>query len=84
VPGRGRLEGVVIAADAGEEAAGIIAVGQQLAIRGCDLFRYFPSIDHAILKAEFRHRIACNGTLTLMDAIVDGSNPQASAFRWAP
>jgi RNA-directed DNA polymerase len=42
----------------------------------CDLFRYFPSIDHAILKAGFRRRIACAGTLALMDAIVDGSNPQ--------
>jgi RNA-directed DNA polymerase len=42
----------------------------------CDLLRYFPSIDHAILKAEFRRRIACAGTLALMDTIVDGSNPQ--------
>jgi RNA-directed DNA polymerase len=42
----------------------------------CDLYRYFPSIDHAILKAEFRRRIACAGTLALMDAIVDGSNAQ--------
>jgi retron-type reverse transcriptase len=42
----------------------------------CDLFRYFPSIDHAILKTGFRRRIACAGTLALMDAIVDGSNPQ--------
>jgi len=38
--------------------------------------RYFPSIDHANLKAEFRRRIACARTLALMDAIVDGSNPQ--------
>jgi RNA-directed DNA polymerase len=42
----------------------------------CDLFRYFPSIDHAILKAEFRRRIACASTLALIDAIVDGSNAQ--------
>jgi retron-type reverse transcriptase len=41
-----------------------------------DLFRYFPSIDHAILKGEFRRRIACGRTLWLMDTIVDGSNPQ--------
>lgn len=41
-----------------------------------DLFRYFPSIDHAILKAEFRRRIACERTLWLMDTIVDGSNAQ--------
>ena len=41
-----------------------------------DIYRYFPSIDHAILKAEFRRRIACHDTLALVDAIVDGSNPQ--------
>ncbi|MDZ4842434.1 MAG: RNA-directed DNA polymerase [Hyphomicrobium aestuarii] len=41
-----------------------------------DIFRYFPSIDHAILKAEFRRRIACEKTLWLMDTIVDGSNAQ--------
>jgi RNA-directed DNA polymerase len=42
----------------------------------CDIFRYFPSIDHAILKAAFRRRIACGGTLALMDMIIDGSNRQ--------
>ena len=33
-----------------------------------DIFRYFPSIDHAILKAAFRPRIACERTLWLMAA----------------
>jgi len=42
----------------------------------CDIYRYFPAIDHQILKAEFRRRIACGRTLELMDRIVDGSNPQ--------
>ncbi|RMF01427.1 MAG: hypothetical protein D6773_10100 [Alphaproteobacteria bacterium] len=42
----------------------------------CDIFRYFPAIDHDILKTEFRRRIACPDTLWLMDRIVDGSNPQ--------
>jgi RNA-directed DNA polymerase len=42
----------------------------------CDIYRYFPSIDHAILKEEFRRRIACGRTLALMDRIVDGSNAQ--------
>lgn len=42
----------------------------------CDIFRYFPSIDHAILKTAFRRRIACASTLALMDTIVDGSNRQ--------
>jgi hypothetical protein len=41
-----------------------------------DIYRYFPAIDHEILKAEFRRRIACERTLQLVDAIIDGSNPQ--------
>ena len=42
----------------------------------CDIFRYFPAIDHEILKTEFRRRISCQDTLWLMDLIVDGSNKQ--------
>ncbi len=41
-----------------------------------DIYRYFPAIDHEILKVDFRRRIACDKTLWLMDAIVDGSNAQ--------
>ena len=41
-----------------------------------DIFRYFPAIDHAILKDEFRRRISCERTIALMDVIVDASNPQ--------
>ena len=41
-----------------------------------DIYRYFPSIDHAVLKADLRRRIACKRTLTLCDTIIDGSNPQ--------
>jgi len=42
----------------------------------CDIFRYFPAIDHAILKRDFRRRIVCGQTLSLLDLIVDGSNAQ--------
>ncbi len=42
----------------------------------CDIYRYFPAIDHAILKSDLRRRIACTSTLALLDLIVDGSNPQ--------
>ena len=41
-----------------------------------DIYRYFPSIDHAILKTDLRRRIACPQTLWLLDTIIDGSNPQ--------
>ncbi len=42
----------------------------------CDIYRYFPAIDHEILKADLRRRIACKPTLALADRIVDASNPQ--------
>lgn len=42
----------------------------------CDIFRYFPAIDHAVLKADLRRRIACARTLAVLDAIIDGSNAQ--------
>jgi len=42
----------------------------------CDIYRYFPAIDHANLKLDFRRRIACPSTLALLDLIVDCSNPQ--------
>jgi retron-type reverse transcriptase len=41
-----------------------------------DIYRYFPAIDHAILKRDLRRRVACERTLWLADAIIDGSNPQ--------
>jgi retron-type reverse transcriptase len=50
----------------------------------CDIHRYFPAIDHEILKADFRRRIACRRTLELLDAIVDGSNPQEPVYRHYP
>jgi retron-type reverse transcriptase len=42
----------------------------------CDIYRYFPAIDHGILKLDIRRRVACAKTLWLGDTIIDGSNPQ--------
>ncbi len=42
----------------------------------CDIYRYFPAIDHAVLKSDFRRRIICQPTLALMDLLVDSSNAQ--------
>jgi len=42
----------------------------------CDIYRYFPAIDHEILKRDIHRRVACERTLWLLDAIIDGSNPQ--------
>lgn len=45
----------------------------------CDLQKYFPSIDHELLKAVIRRKIKCKDTLWLIDTIIDNSNEQPSA-----
>ncbi|QQS28604.1 MAG: group II intron reverse transcriptase domain-containing protein [Sphingobacteriales bacterium] len=42
----------------------------------CDIRKFFPSIDHSLLKQEIRHKIACAKTLWLIDNIIDHSNAQ--------
>lgn len=42
----------------------------------CDIVKYFPSIDHQILKLLIRRKIKCKDTLWLIDLIIDNSNPQ--------
>lgn len=50
----------------------------------CDIRKYFPSIDHAILKTLLRHRIKCPDTLWLIDTIIDNSNPQEFQLDYFP
>ena len=50
----------------------------------CDIYRYFPSIDHEILKHDIRRRIACHQTLDLIDRIIDASNPQEPVDLYFP
>ena len=50
----------------------------------CDIRKYFPSIDLAILKGLLRRKIKCPDTLWLIDAIIDGSNPQGSELEYFP
>ena len=49
-----------------------------------DVFRYFPAIDHAVLKEDLRRRIVCAQTLWLCDTIIDGSNAQEPVDRYFP
>lgn len=42
----------------------------------CDVRKFFPSIDHGLLKGMVRGTIRCKGALWLLDLIVDGSNRQ--------
>jgi retron-type reverse transcriptase len=46
--------------------------------------KYFPSIDHEILKALIRRKIKCPDTLWLIDSIIDGSNEQEPVIDYFP
>lgn len=50
----------------------------------CDVRKYFPSIDHEILKTILRRKLKCPDTLWLIDSIIDGSNPQGQEVEYFP
>lgn len=50
----------------------------------CDIKKYFPSIDHEILKLLVRNKIKCADTLWLIDTVIDNSNPQQSVVEYFP
>lgn len=50
----------------------------------CDVKKFFPSIDHEVLKRELRWKIGCKRTLQLCDLIIDNSNPQEEHLAWFP
>jgi RNA-directed DNA polymerase len=49
-----------------------------------DIRKYFPSIDHEILKTLIRRKIKCPQTLWLIDSIIDSSNEQEPAYKHYP
>ena len=50
----------------------------------CDIQKYFPSIDHEILKSLIRRKIKCQDTLWLIDSIIDNSNEQFPVLEHFP
>jgi len=50
----------------------------------CDIEKYFPSIDHAILMERIARKIKCRDTLWLIERIVMNSNPQEEVVRYFP
>jgi retron-type reverse transcriptase len=50
----------------------------------CDIQKYFPSIDLAILKALIRRKIKCKDSLWLIDTIIDASNEQIPVLHYFP
>lgn len=49
-----------------------------------DIRKYFPCIDHEILKALIARKIKCGRTLALIDWIIDNSNPQERVNDYFP
>lgn len=50
----------------------------------CDIRKYFPSIDHAILKGQLARAVKCASTLHLAGVVIDRSNPQEPAPYYFP
>jgi retron-type reverse transcriptase len=50
----------------------------------CDVRKYFPSIDHEILKTLLRSKLKCPDTLWLINTIIDGSNEQDRVIDYFP
>ncbi len=50
----------------------------------CDIQKYFPTIDHEILKTILRRKIKCCETLWLIERIIDRSNEQEQVFNHFP
>jgi retron-type reverse transcriptase len=50
----------------------------------CDICKYFPSVDHELLKTCLRCKIKCPDTLWLVDTIIDGSNEQEPVIEYFP
>jgi RNA-directed DNA polymerase len=50
----------------------------------CDIRKYFPSMDHEILKEQLARAVKCQPTLDLAARIIDGSNPQEPVAHYFP
>ena len=50
----------------------------------CDIKKYFPCIDHTILKQLIRRKIKCPDTLWLIDTVIDNSNEQETVIDYFP
>ncbi len=47
-----------------------------------DISKFFPSIDHEVLKGEVRRVVADERLLAVVERVIDGSNPQEPVTEW--
>ncbi len=59
-------------------------VGRYRYVLKCDIRKYFPSIDHQILKDLLGRVVKCRRTLDLAARIIDRSNEQEEVLAWFP
>ncbi|XHR80291.1 MAG: reverse transcriptase domain-containing protein [Gloeotrichia echinulata DVL01] len=50
----------------------------------CDIKKYFPTIDHEILKSLLHRKLKCQDTLWLAETIINSSNPQEPVIQYFP
>ncbi len=50
----------------------------------CDIQKYFPSIDHEILKTLLHNKLKCPDTIWLIDSLIDNSNEQFPVVEYFP
>jgi hypothetical protein len=63
------------------ERAAVLTRKRKFVLKG-DISKFFPSIDHEILKSEVRRVIADEPLLAVLDRVIDGSNPQEPVTAW--
>ncbi len=63
--------------------AKLLASRHRYVLRG-DLVKFFPSLDHDIVKREVRRVVADERFLAVLERVIDGSNEQEPVFAWFP
>ena len=63
------------------ERAAMLSRRRKFVLKG-DVSKFFPSIDHEILKDEVRRAIADERLLATLEHVIDGSNPQDPVWEW--
>lgn len=48
----------------------------------CDLVKFFPSLDHEVVKAELRRVIEDEQLVRVVELVIDGSSPQEPVTAW--
>lgn len=65
------------------ERAADLSQRRRFVLKG-DVAKFFPSIDHEILKGEVRRVIADEPLLGVLERVIDGSNAQEPVEEWFP